>query len=152
MSGQTQQPCPLTCQIHTARCRQLDSSTEYTQLKYRAPVSIFWLPTLLIASLGSPWMEHFPTGSQHVEAQPISRLETNTCNRAVVRVRAEHVGFVMDKAAPGQVFSSTSVSPNNYHSTNFSIITITRGWQSRRIGGRSVEWTQLNATPSTISI
>jgi hypothetical protein len=32
------------------------------------------------------------------------------------------VGFVMDKAALGQVFSSTSASPANHHSTNFSII------------------------------
>jgi hypothetical protein len=36
------------------------------------------------------------------------------------------VGFVVDKAALGQVFPSTSVSPAN-HSTDFSIIIITRG-------------------------
>jgi hypothetical protein len=36
------------------------------------------------------------------------------------------VGFVVDKVALGQVFSaSTSVSPANLHSTNFSTITIT---------------------------
>jgi hypothetical protein len=36
------------------------------------------------------------------------------------------VGFVVDKLALGQVFSpSTSVSPANLHSTNFSTITIT---------------------------
>jgi hypothetical protein len=35
------------------------------------------------------------------------------------------VGFVVDKVALGQVFSqSTSVSPPNLHSTNFSTITI----------------------------
>jgi hypothetical protein len=26
--------------------------------------------------------------------------------------------------------------PDNHHSTNFSIIIITRGWQNRSIGGR----------------
>jgi hypothetical protein len=41
---------------------------------------------------------------------------------------------------------STSVSPAN-HSTNFSIIIITRGWHNRPIGGRSAEWTQLDSTP-----
>jgi hypothetical protein len=42
---------------------------------------------------------------------------------------------------------STSVSPVK-HSTNFSIIIITRGWHNRPIGGRSVEWTQLDSTPT----
>jgi hypothetical protein len=41
---------------------------------------------------------------------------------------------------------STSVSPAN-HSTNFTIIIITRGWHNRPIGGRSAEWTQLDFTP-----
>jgi hypothetical protein len=49
------------------------------------------------------------------------------------------VGFVVDKAALGQVFSENFVSPAN-HSTNFSII-IARGWRNRPIGGRSAEWT-----------
>jgi hypothetical protein len=36
------------------------------------------------------------------------------------------VGYVVDEAALGQVFSPrTSVSPANLHSTNFSTITIT---------------------------
>jgi hypothetical protein len=36
------------------------------------------------------------------------------------------VGFLVDKVAPGQVFSpSTSVSPANLHSANYSTITIT---------------------------
>jgi hypothetical protein len=34
------------------------------------------------------------------------------------------VGFVVDKVALGQVFSDTSVSPANPHSTNCSIIII----------------------------
>jgi hypothetical protein len=36
------------------------------------------------------------------------------------------VGFVVDKVVLGQVFfPSTSVSPANLHSTNFSTLTIT---------------------------
>jgi hypothetical protein len=42
----------------------------------------------------------------------------------------QHVGFVVDKAALGQVFSKYSVSPAN-HSTDFSIIIITWGWHNR---------------------
>jgi hypothetical protein len=41
---------------------------------------------------------------------------------------------------------STSVSPAN-HSSNISIIIITRGWHNRPISGRSAEWTQLDSTP-----
>jgi hypothetical protein len=41
---------------------------------------------------------------------------------------------------------STSVSPAN-HSTNFSIIIMTRGWHNRPIGGRNAERTQLDSTP-----
>jgi hypothetical protein len=52
----------------------------------------------------------------------------------------QHVGFVVDKAALGQVFSEYLVSPTN-HSTDFSIIIITRGWHNRPFSGRSVEWT-----------
>jgi hypothetical protein len=42
---------------------------------------------------------------------------------------------------------TTSVSLANHHSTNFSIIIITRSWHNRRIGGRSAKWTQLDSTP-----
>jgi hypothetical protein len=35
------------------------------------------------------------------------------------------VEFVVDKVALGQFSSSTSVSPANLHSTNFSTLTIT---------------------------
>jgi hypothetical protein len=35
------------------------------------------------------------------------------------------VGFVVDKVALGQVSPSTSVSPANFHSNNFSTITTT---------------------------
>jgi hypothetical protein len=55
------------------------------------------------------------------------------------------MGFVIDKAALGQVFSE-SVSHAN-HSTNFSIIIITRFWYNKPICGRSAEWVQLNTTP-----
>jgi hypothetical protein len=33
-----------------------------------------------------------------------------------------HVGFVVDKMAPGQVSPSTSLSPTNFHSTNCSVL------------------------------
>jgi hypothetical protein len=56
------------------------------------------------------------------------------------------VGFVVDKAALGQVFSEYSASPAN-HSTNFSIIIIIRGWHNRPIGGCSAKWTKLDSTP-----
>jgi hypothetical protein len=66
---------------------------------------------------------------------------------ARVRIWAEHVGFVVDKVALGRFSPSTSVSLANHHSTDFSIIIITRGWHNRPIGGRSAEWTQLDFTP-----
>jgi hypothetical protein len=55
-------------------------------------------------------------------------------------------GFVVDNAALGQVFSEYFGSPAN-HSTNFSIIVITRGWHNRPVSGRSAEWTKLDSTP-----
>jgi hypothetical protein len=57
------------------------------------------------------------------------------------------VGFVVDKAALGQVFSEYFGFPANHHSTNFSIIIITRGWHNRPVGGRSAQRTQLDSTP-----
>jgi hypothetical protein len=60
---------------------------------------------------------------------------------ARVRAHAGHVGFVMDKAALGQVFFRV------HHSTKFSIVVITRGWHIRPIGGLHAEWTQLDSTP-----
>jgi hypothetical protein len=47
----------------------------------------------------------------------------------------------------GRFSPNTSVSPANHHSTNFSIIILTRGWHNRLIGGRSAEWNQLDSTP-----
>jgi hypothetical protein len=47
---------------------------------------------------------------------------------ARVRARVWQVGFVVDKVASGQVFSEYFGFPcKTVHSTNFSIITITRG-------------------------
>jgi hypothetical protein len=63
----------------------------------------------------------------------------------------QHVGFVVDKAALGQVFSETSVSLAN-HSTDFSIIIITRGWNNRPFSGRSVEWTLIPPPSMHINI
>jgi hypothetical protein len=47
----------------------------------------------------------------------------------------------------GKFSPSTSLSPANHYSTNFSIIIITRGWHNMPVGGRSVKWTQLDSTP-----
>jgi hypothetical protein len=78
-------------------------------------------------------------------AEAVSRRLPTAAARA--RARSGHVGFVVDKGALGQVFSKYLVSPAN-HSTNFSIIIITRGWHNRPAGGRSAEWTQLDTTPT----
>jgi hypothetical protein len=81
----------------------------------------------------------------HAVAQAVSHRVPIAA--AQVRVRAELVGFVVDKVALGQVFPSTSVSPANHHSTNFSMLIITRGWHNRPFGGRSAGWTQMDSTP-----
>jgi hypothetical protein len=47
----------------------------------------------------------------------------------------------------GRFSPSTSVSLDNHHSTNFSIIIIIRGCHNRPTGGRSAEWTQLDYNP-----
>jgi hypothetical protein len=78
-------------------------------------------------------------------AKAVSRWLSTVVVR--VRIRAEHVMFVVDKAAVGQVFfPSNSVPPANHDSTNFIII-ITRGWHNRPIDGRNAEWTQLDSNP-----
>jgi hypothetical protein len=58
----------------------------------------------------------------------LKRLVAGSPPRRPGFVSGQHVGFVVDKAALGQVFSQYFgfVSPANY-STNFSIIIITRG-------------------------
>jgi hypothetical protein len=77
----------------------------------------------------------------------LKRLDAGFPPRRTGFASGLHVGFVMDKAALGRFSPSTSVSLANHHSTNFSIIIITRGWHNRPIGGRSVKWTQLDSTP-----
>jgi hypothetical protein len=57
------------------------------------------------------------------------------------------VGFVVVKAALGQVFSEYFGFPAN-HSIDFSIIIITQGWHNRLISGRSAEWAQLDSNPN----
>jgi hypothetical protein len=56
---------------------------------------------------------------------------------AAVRVRIR--GLWWRKWQWGRFSPSTSVSSANHHSTNFSIIIITRDWHNRPIGGRSAE-------------
>jgi hypothetical protein len=68
---------------------------------------------------------------------------------ARVRVRAACGGLWWTRRHWGRFSPSTSVSPAN-HSTDFSIIIITRGWHKRPISGRSVEWTLI--PPPTMQI
>jgi hypothetical protein len=55
---------------------------------------------------------------------------------AQVCVRAGMWGLWWTKQHWGRFSPSTLVFPANHHSTNFSIIIITRGWHHRPIGGR----------------
>jgi hypothetical protein len=58
------------------------------------------------------------------------------------------VGFVVDKVAPGQVFSEYFGFP--YHSfipPKFSILTITRDRYNKPESGRHAEWTQFGLHP-----
>jgi hypothetical protein len=74
---------------------------------------------------------------------------TSTGSHGVIprREPGQHVGFLVDKAALEQVFSEYFGFACQSFS-NFSIIIITRGWHNRPVCGRSVEWTQLESTPS----
>jgi hypothetical protein len=67
---------------------------------------------------------------------------------AAARVRVLAVfAFVVDKAALGQVFSEYFGFPCQSFHQIFYIIITTRGWDNRPLGGRSVEWTQLDPPP-----
>jgi hypothetical protein len=78
-------------------------------------------------------------------AQAVSRWFPTATAR--VRVRAACGGLWWTKRHWGRFSPRTSLSPANHHSTNFSIIIITRGWHNRPIGYRSAEWTQFDSTP-----
>jgi hypothetical protein len=83
-----------------------------------------------------------------VVAQAVSRWLPTVAAR--VSVRASMWSLWWTKRHWGRFSPSTSVSPAN-HSTNFSIIIITRVWHNRSISGRSAEWTQLDSTPNYIN-
>jgi hypothetical protein len=74
-------------------------------------------------------------GAGRAVAQAISRWLPTAAAR--IRVR----GSWWTRRHWGRFSPSTSVSPAN-HSTNFSIIIITRDWYNRPISGRRAEWTQ----------
>jgi hypothetical protein len=76
-------------------------------------------------------------------AQAVSRWLPTAAAR--VRVRAACGGLWWTKQHWGRFSPSISVSTAD-HSTNFSIIIITRGWHNRPISGCSAEWTQLDYT------
>jgi hypothetical protein len=75
-------------------------------------------------------------------AQAVSRWLPNAATP--VRVRTGIWGLWWTKLHWGRFSPKTSVYPAN-HSTNFSIIIITRGGHNRPIGGRSAESTQLDS-------
>jgi hypothetical protein len=77
-------------------------------------------------------------------AQAVSRSFPKAAAR--VRVRAGMWGLRWTKRHWGRFSPSTSVFLAN-HSTNFSIIIITRCWHNRSMGGRSAERIQLDSTP-----
>jgi hypothetical protein len=80
----------------------------------------------------------------HAIAQVVSCWLPTAVNR--VHIWAGMWGLWWTKWHWGRFFPSTLVSPANHHSTNFSIIIITRGSHNRPIDGRSAKWTQLNST------
>jgi hypothetical protein len=65
--------------------------------------------------------------NDRVIAEAVSRLLPTAAAR--VHARVWQMGFVVDKVASGQVFSEYFGFPSQkpVHSTNFSILTITRG-------------------------
>jgi hypothetical protein len=95
-----------------------------------------------------------------LKGNPVIQIESpiyiSKCGRAVTQAvsrwlptaaaRVRMWGLWWTKRHWGRFPPSTSVSPAN-HSTNISIIIITRGWHNRPIGGLSAEWTQLDSTP-----
>jgi hypothetical protein len=94
-----------------------------------------------------------------------TRKETNArqrCNRAIAQAishrllttvaRVRSCGFVVEKAALGQVFSEYFGSPANSHSANCSTITIIYYlcWYNRPNSGRRAKWTQSHPTRKNI--
>jgi hypothetical protein len=104
-----------------------------TALRY-IPFACYFLPATLSVN-------HIPKG--RAIAQAVSRwLPT-----AAARVRAGVWSSEICGRQSGRFSPSTSVSPANLHSTNFSIIIINRGWYNRPFSGRRAEWTQLGLHP-----
>jgi hypothetical protein len=82
-------------------------------------------------------------GNGRALAQAVSRWFPTAAAR--IRVQAAMWGLWWTKRHRGRFSPSTSFSPANHHSTNFSIIIITRGWHNRPISGRSAEWTLISS-------
>jgi hypothetical protein len=57
------------------------------------------------------------------------------------------MGFVVDKVAPGQVFSAYLGFPCQLSFYQIPILITTRGRYKRQISGRSADWTQLDSAP-----
>jgi hypothetical protein len=78
-------------------------------------------------------------------AQAVSRWLPTAAAR--VRFRPEHVRFVVDKAALGQVISEYFGFPCQLSLHQFLQHHNHSEWHKRPIGGHSAEWTQLDSTP-----
>jgi hypothetical protein len=72
--------------------------------------------------------------------------KTSPCTATFNDLLCLNVGFVVDKAALGQVFSECFGFPCQIIPQKFTIIIINLGWHNRPIGGRSAECTQLDST------
>jgi hypothetical protein len=80
--------------------------------------------------------------------QAVSRLFPTAAAR--FRFRAGMWGLWWTKRQWGRFSSSTSVSPTNHYSTNFSIIIITRYWHNRPLVAAvpsGPNWTPLHIIP-----
>jgi hypothetical protein len=78
-------------------------------------------------------------------AEAVSRWLPTAAARVLSRVWSS--GICGGQWRWGRFSPSTSVSPANFHSTKFSIFTITRGRYNRPVSGRRAEWPSLDSTP-----
>jgi hypothetical protein len=103
---------------------------------------LIWIKTMTVGSGFSPrWLGRVPHPC-HSSGFPPQLLTFDPSSGLM--------GFVVDEVALRQVFSNTSVSPDNSHSSNYSkvIITFFRGWNNRPDSGRSTMWNSgLHTTP-----